>query len=326
MSRHVVWFERPIIEQAAIQVATTVEVRGNGHPDPLHGLGESCGALVGATTFDATIMSGAPFLRVIARTGIGVDRVDVEEATRRGIVVCNAPDAPSTATAEHTIALILAVGKRIPMSQDRLASGEPDLYARHTSFEFDGATLGLVGFGRIGREVAKRADALGMHVLVFDPYLDHLPPGVTAVATLHDLLRSADVVSLHLPLTPNTSGMIGRREFEVMRPGAILINAARGGLVDHDALLDALNSGQLFGTGLDVTEPEPLPPHHRLLSHPHAVVTPHVASATTRTRRLLFETAFQQVIEVLRGDRPGHAVNPSVFDRPQATCRHEASP
>lgn len=309
-----VWFERPILPDLVAEVTSLVTVLGPGSPsDPLAGIATAQGAVVGVRRFEATVMDLAPGLRVIARTGIGVDSVDVDEATRRGILVCNAPAAPTVSTAEHTMALILAVSKNLALAQARLRAGDPDLYARHAGIELDGCTLGLVGFGRIARRVAVSARALGMEVAVFDPYLADVPAGTDLTATLGDLLARSDVVSLHIPLTPDNRGCFGREELAAMKPGAVFINTARGGLVDHRALLEALESGHLFGAGLDVTDPEPLPPGHPLLERSDVIVTPHVASATHAGRRRLFRTALDQVIQALDGLTPTHLVNPAAL-------------
>lgn len=310
-AKHRVWFERPVLPDLVSEVSSLVTVLGPGSAsDPVAGIATAEGAVVGVRRFDAAVMDLAPDLRVIARTGIGVDSVDVDEATRRGILVCNAPAAPTVSTAEHTMALILGVGKNLALAQARLRSGEPDLYARHSGIELDGCTLGLVGFGRIARRVAAVARALGMEVVVFDPYLADVPAGTGVAATLGDLLADSDVVSLHIPLTPDNPGCFGRAEFAAMKPGAIFINTARGGLVDHEALLGALESGHLFGAGLDVTDPEQLPPGHPLLERQDVIVTPHVASATHAGKRRLFRTALDQVIQALDGLTPTHLVNP----------------
>jgi phosphoglycerate dehydrogenase-like enzyme len=227
--------------------------------------------------------------------------------------VCNAPAAPTVSTAEHTMALILAVSKNLAQAQARLRAGDPDLYARHAGIELDGCTLGLVGFGRIARRVAAAARALGMEVAVFDPYLADIPAGTDLTATLGELLARSDVVSLHIPLTPDNRGFFGRAELAAMKPGAVFINTARGGLVDHPALLEALECGHLFGAGLDVTDPEQLPPGHPLLERSDVLVTPHVASATHAGRRRIFRAALDQVIQALDGLTPTHLVNPAAL-------------
>ena len=318
--RHSVWFERAIEPELRDRIAERLDIVGE--TGSIETLGEACGAVVGAWLFDGATMDRAPGLRVIARTGIGVDRVDLREATRRGIVVCNAPDGPTVPTAEHAVALMLAVGKRLRVGEERLKAGEKDLYARHHSFEFAGATLGLVGFGRIARRVARTARGLDMEVMVYDPYVNGAKEEYGFTPTLEGLLAAADVISVHVPLSAETEGMFGADRFGGMKTGAIFINTARGGLVDQPALLEAVESGKLFGAGLDVTEPEPLDRNDPLLTHPHVVVTPHVASATPLSRRRMFETALAEVERVLNGTRPVHPVN-LVEGGAKRACLHQ---
>lgn len=316
--RSPVWFERAIPTELMDEVSRVVTVLGPAtRDDPYAGLAAARGAVASAGRYDAAAMDRAPGLRVIARTGIGYDRVDVVEATRRGIAVCNTPDAPTVSTAEHTVALMLAVAKGIQPAQAALRDGSAiGYYGRHRAIELDGKVLGLVGFGRIARRVATISRGLGMRVTVFDPFLPETtaPPDVTRVASLGEVLGVADVISVHVPLTDDTRGMFGPVEFGQMRPGAVFVNAARGGLVDADALLAALDAGRLFGAALDVTEPEPLPADHPLLGRPDVVVTPHIASATSECRVRIFRAALGQAIAVLAGRRPDHLVNPEVYD------------
>ncbi|MFQ5554622.1 MAG: hydroxyacid dehydrogenase [Acidimicrobiia bacterium] len=313
-----VWFERSVLPALAQHVAARVTTLGpvTATPDDPHQELAGAQAIVASSdVYDASVMDKAPQLKVIARTGIGVDKVDLVAATARGIAVCNAPDGPTVSTAEHTVALILAVAKRIKSSEGELRAGGTDFYARHEGMELAGKTLGLVGCGRIGRRVARIADAMGMFILVHDPYVDaaSLPDGVTQTATLEDLLAASHVVSIHMPLTDESTQLFDDSTFATMRPGALFVNAARGGIVDHDALLGALESGSLSGAALDVTDPEPLPPDHPLLHRPDVVVTAHIASATSDAKKRIFRSAFEQVIEVLDGVRPAHLVNPAVW-------------
>ena len=200
---------------------------------------------------------------MLARTGIGVDAVDLPEATRRGVVVVNTPEGPTVSTAEHTIALMMAVTKTLPAHQRRLREASGDYAGASVALELNGLTLGLMAYRRIARRVAHMARAIGMHVIAHDPYVVAPDEEVTMVG-FDELLGRADVVSLHAPLLPETTYCIGADQFAAMRPGVAFVNCARGGLVDHDTLLAAVDSGHLFGAGLDVTDPEPLPPDHPL--------------------------------------------------------------
>jgi phosphoglycerate dehydrogenase-like enzyme len=320
--RQPVWFERTILPDLAAEVGPQVLMLGPGtDDDPYAGLAGAAGAVAGILTYDGAVMDRAPGLRVIARTGIGVDTVDIPAATRRGIAVCNAPDGPTVSTAEHAVMLMLAVAKNLKHSEAHLRSGTGNYYAAHRAVELDSRTIGLAGFGRIARRVAAAVSGLGMRVVVYDPYIDPdgLPSSVTSTDTLHELLAISDVISVHIPLTDETSHLFNAAAFAAMPQGAVFINTARGGLVDHDALLDALESGHLLGAALDVTDPEPLPPDHPLLHRNDVIVTPHVASGTHAGKRRIFRIALDQVVHVLRGDRPPHLVNPEVWERLVAT-------
>lgn len=232
------------------------------------------------------LAEGAPRLKVIGRAGIGVDNIDVDEATRRGIVVLNAPGGNVISAAEHTLALMLAVVRHIPQADAALRRGNWER-SRFRGIELHGKTLGLVGAGRIGREVARRARALGMRVVAYDPYLSReraAREGIELV-TLPDLLEGSDVVSVHCPLTDETKGMLGARELGMMRPGAYLVNAARGGIVDEAALAASLREGRLAGAAFDVFEEEPPPSDHPLLKLERAVAVPHLGGATDEAQR-----------------------------------------
>ena len=314
-----VWFERPVLPELLPTVAAACTILGPAtDDDPYSGADKALAAVVGAAPYAAAFMDRVPGLKVIARTGIGYDGVDVAAATRHGIAVCNTPDGPTISTAEHAVTLMLLVAKNIRAAESALRAGmSSGYYSRHDGIELQGKVLGLVGFGRIARHVARIAGGLGMRVTTFDPYVDAsaTPAGVERADTLEALLMSADVVSVHVPLTDASRGMFGAPAFASMKPGAVFINAARGGLVDQDALLDALETGHLFGAGLDVTSPEPLPVGHPLLDRDDVIVTPHVASATADSKARIFRVAFEQAMAVVDGRRPEHLVNPEVWDR-----------
>ena len=262
-------------------------------------LGSAHAVLAGAKrAWDAEAFALGRAMKVISRIGIGYDNVDVAAATAAGVIVCNAPDAPSVSTAEHTLMLMLAVVKNLPAQTQRAREGLPGA-TTGTALELDGAVLGLVGYGRIARRVGAAARALGMSVLAYDPYLTEAE-GCDLVE-LARVFAEADVVSLHAPAVAETRHMINAASLATMKHGAYLVNCARGGLVDQDALLAALESGQVAGAGLDVTDPEPLPVGHPLLTHPNVIVTPHVASATIAGRRRLYSHAIDNALNVLAG-------------------------
>ncbi|HEX6133379.1 MAG TPA: phosphoglycerate dehydrogenase [Longimicrobiales bacterium] len=223
----------------------------------------------------------ADALQVIGRAGVGVDNIDVEAATERGVAVLNAPSGNTISAAELTFALILACVRRIPAADRSMKAGEWDRRT-FTGTELYGKTLGLVGAGRIGGEVARRARAFGMRVCAFDPYLtpERARTLDVELASLDDVLQRADVLSLHVPLTDTTAGLIGAKQLAQMKRGAVVVNAARGGVLDEAALADAVRSGQLAGAALDVFGEEPLPADHPLRSLDRAVLTPHLGAAT----------------------------------------------
>ena len=286
---------RALVEGRAIVV-------GPGDAD----LADADAVVAGAVRqWDAAALALGPRLRVVSRMGVGYDNVNLADAAAAGITVCYAPEAPTVSTAEHTMTLMLAVTKSLPALQARAREGLPGAPVSST-LELDGATLGLVGLGRIAVRVARAAMALGMEVVATDPFVTAPIDGVRLVP-LDELLASSDVVSLHAPALPTTRHLIDARTLAQTKPGAYLVNCARGSLVDQDALLAALDSGRLAGAALDVTEPEPLPAGHPLLTHPRVIVTPHIASATAAGRRRLYEHAIENALAVIAG-RPATIV------------------
>jgi D-3-phosphoglycerate dehydrogenase len=262
------------------------------------------------TRLTADIIEAAVKLRYIGRAGVGVDNIDIEAATARGIVVMNSPGGNTVSTAEHTIALLLALARRIPHAHISVTGGEWNR-AAFKGVELYGKTVGVVGLGRVGREVARRLAAFGMKLLAFDPYLD----GTAAAALgaelvdLDELLAGSDVVTVHVPLTGETRELICREQIQAMRDGALLINCARGGVVSEEALLEALDSGKLAGAALDVYESEP-PGDHPLFGHPRCVFTPHLGAATREAQVRVATHAAEAVAEALTAGTLRNAVNP----------------
>ncbi|MBI1913219.1 MAG: hydroxyacid dehydrogenase [Planctomycetes bacterium] len=320
---HRIWFERSPPEAYHSLLVGRAEVAGAASETPetpFLGLEDSDGVIAGGRLqYGAAFMDRAPRLRVIARTGIGYDNVDLVEATARRIVVCNVPDGPTRSTAEHTMTLLLALAKDVKRIERRLAQGQrQDYFQTHRGIEVHGRILGLVGLGRIGRQVARLAGAMGMSVLGYDPYLQAdtvAGMGVTAVSSLETLLRQSDFVSLHLPLTPETRYLLNAERLRQMKPGSYLLNCARGGLVDETALIKALDSGPLQGAGLDVFEQEPPPPNHPLLNRDDVIATPHIAAATDAAKRALWTSALTQTLQLLNNELPPHVVNPEAWRR-----------
>ena len=300
----VLFVDHPFPDAYRDLVDGRVIVVGSGTDD---GLDVADAILAGAVRpWNAAAFALAPRARVISRVGVGYDNVSVADATAAGVIVCNTPIAPMVSTAEHTLALMFAVTKHLPHHTDRARQGlkgEPVGRA----LELDGAVLGLVGIGRIASRVAVVANALGMRVIASDPAVTESPvPGVEIVG-LDELLASSDVVSAHCPALPSTTRMFGAAAFARMKQGAYFVNCARGVLVDHDALLAAIDGGHLGGAGLDVTDPEPLPSGHPLLDRPNVIVTPHIASASVAGRRRLYEHSIENALAILDG-RPADTV------------------
>jgi len=255
-----------------------------------------------------------PSLRAIVRPGIGTDNVDIPAATERGILVINTPDAPSESTAEHTVALLLATAKRVITGSRYLETGGFER-SQLLGMELRDRVLGVVGFGRIGRRVAEICGlGLKMRILVYDPFISDIDaPGIEFTKDLNDLLARADAVTLHLPLTPETHHLIGEGQLRRMRPGAYLINAASGPIVDEAALIRALADGHLAGAGVDVFDPEPPEGDNPLLQMRNVVCTPHIASYTDRGQAAMRQGVVDQLLQLLTGERPPNIVNPTVW-------------
>ena len=318
-----IWCERRLPATYTHLLEGAAEVVGSGQDDPaepLAALPRAQAIIAGARIrYDGALMDQAPELEVISRTGIGYDNILVPAATQRGIAVCNAPEAPTLSTAEHTLTLMLAVAKEIKRNDRDLRHGEvSDFFNANKGLEMAGLQLGLVGLGRIGSRVARFARALDMQVLALDPYLadgEMAALGVERAADLAEILSRADIVSLHAPLSAETRHLINAEHLAQMKPGAILINAARGGLVHEQALLAALERGHLHGAGLDAFDPEPPHPDNPLLHRDDVIATPHIAPATLAGKERLWSMAMAQALQVLRGERPPHLVDPDVWER-----------
>jgi len=248
---------------------------------------------------DAELIGAAPALRAISNYAVGVDNVDVEAATARGIPVGNTPDVLTDSTADLAIALMLGIGRRLAEGEALVRAGEwntwqPDLLLGR---DLHGATVGIVGYGRIGQAVGRRLEGFGCNVITANR------------SGVGELLESSDFVTLHCPLTPDTRGLIDDAALGRMKPTAYLVNTARGPIVDTEALARALHAGELAGAALDVTDPEPLPGDHPLLDAPNLLVVPHVGSATVATRERMADMAVENLLAGLGGRRMPHQVN-----------------
>ena len=266
---------------------------------------------------DAAVMDAAgPQLKVISSYSVGIDNVDVPAATARGIPVGNTPGVLTDATADMAFALLLAAGRRIVEGAQSVRLGHWKTWGPSFMLgaDLNGATLGIVGFGRIGRAVARRAAGFGLRIIFSDPSPAASEPGVEAAQVDFDtLLSESDFISLHCPLTEATRGLINADTLAQMKPTAVLVNTSRGPVVDQTALYDALKSGRIFAAGLDVTDPEPIPTDHPLLTLENCTIVPHIASASWRTRSRMSEMAAANLIAGLKGERLPNCVNPEVY-------------
>jgi D-3-phosphoglycerate dehydrogenase len=254
---------------------------------------------------------------VIARYGIGVDTIDLDEATAKGIVVTNVPDYCIDEVSDHALALLMSLARGVTLLDRRVRSGFWTSTDARPIHRLRGRTLGLVGFGRIARALAAKAAPLGFRIVTTDPFVpdDAVRQAGAEPATLEEVLRAADVVSIHAPLTPESRHLIGSREIAMMKPGAILINTSRGPLVDLDALRDAFADEWLGGAGLDVLEEEPPAADDPLLHRDDVIITPHAAFYSEESLEELQRKAVEQVIEALAGRTPPYAVNADALGR-----------
>jgi D-3-phosphoglycerate dehydrogenase / 2-oxoglutarate reductase len=267
------------------------------------------------------VLRAAPRCRIVSRYGIGLDNIAVDVATDLGILVTNVPDFCLDEVSDHALALLMACARRIVGFARMTRGGGWDSRAGRTLPRLRGQTLGLIGYGAIGRTLAPKAAALGLQVIAYTPRIapDALAPFGSATNDLDDLLRTADYVSIHAPLTTETRGMLGERELRLREPAATWIDTARGPIVDEAALVRALTEGWIAAAAVDVLEREPPDPSHPLLALDNAIVTPHVAFASEAAVVDLRTRAAEHVAQVLRGDLPTNLVNPEVLTR--SNCR-----
>ena len=254
-------------------------------------------------------------LKVIGRAGTGTDNIDLEAATERGIVVVNAPESSSITVAEHTLGLMLAMARNIPLADSSLKSGRWEK-SKFLGLELRGKVLGIIGLGRIGSQVARKAKAFDMEILAYDPYISKKSVEELGVkiADFDEIIEGSDFITVHVPLTEQTRGMIGEKEIQRMRDGVFLINCARGGIIDEKALYKGLKSGKVGGAALDVFEVEP-PLNNPILKLDNVVATPHLGASTEEAQRFASIIVCEEVIKVLENKAPSNAVNMPVFSR-----------
>lgn len=280
-------------------------------PDVLPLAREAAALMVTTQPVTDSMLEAMPGCRIVSRAGTGVDAIDIEAATRRGIWVSNVPDYSVDEVSTHAITLLLAHARRLPQLLDATRRGIWDYHVIEPITRLKGQTLGLIGFGRIGCAVGAKARGLGLTVLVYDQYVPDQAIQAEGLqpAGLETVLRESDFVSLHLPLTDETRGIMNAERLALMKPSALLINTARGGLVDEDALLEALRAGRLGRAALDVLASEPPTAGHPLLQEPHAWITPHVAWYSEAASIDMRQRAAEEVVHVLSGGPPRSRVN-----------------
>ncbi|HIK54581.1 MAG TPA: D-glycerate dehydrogenase [Synechococcales cyanobacterium M55_K2018_004] len=322
MTLPTVFITRPIPASLdALSAVATVEVWTERQPPPVEVLREKMAIADGllcllTDRIDRALLQASPQLKVISQMAVGYDNIDIAAATERGIPVGHTPGVLTNATADFTWALLMAAARRVVEGDRFTRAGlwqtwEPDLLLGP---EVSGATLGIVGLGRIGQAVARRAIGFNMRVLYCGQHPSAAAPAVNAdFVSFETLLQTADFVSLHVPLTPETYHLIDDRAFSQMKPSAILVNTARGGVVDQAALFRALSQGQIAAAAIDVTDPEPLPMDSPLLTLDNLIITPHLGSASQQTRTKMAQMAIANLIAGLQGSPLPHCVNPEVY-------------
>lgn len=274
-------------------------------------LGDAVGVIASTDPFDASVFAACPNLKVIARTGVGVDAIDMDAATNAGVVVATTPGANEEAVADHALAMMLALQRRLAENDTAIREGRWDRAGSLTPSDMYGATIGLVGSGVIGRAVIRRLRGFGSTVCVHDPYLDDAPEG-TELVDLPTLLARSDVISVHAPLTESTRGLLGAEAFAAMKPGAYVVNVSRGGIIDEDALAQAIRTGHLAGAGIDTFAREPIG-DSPLRELPTVIMSPHIAGLSHRSIEAMTEAATQAVLDVVAGRLPAHPKNPEAL-------------
>lgn len=274
-------------------------------------LGDAVGVIASTDTFDESVFAACPNLRVIARTGVGVDSIDIGAATQAGVLVAITPGANEQAVADHALAMILALQRRLAENNAAVQDGRWDRAGALTPRDLYGASVGLIGSGAIGRAVIERLRGFGCTIFVFDPYLDEAPEG-TELVDLPTLLERSDVVTVHAPLTTSTRGLLGTREFAAMKKGSYVVNVSRGGIIDEDALADAIRGGHLGGAGLDTFAREPIG-DSPLRGLPSVILSPHIAGLSQRSIAAMTEQATRAVLDVVGGRLPEYPVNPEAM-------------
>ncbi|MBI2467101.1 MAG: C-terminal binding protein [Candidatus Rokubacteria bacterium] len=306
-----------IAEEDAVFRAAGVPYRtvvARTEADYLGHCGEADALLIQYGDVSRRVIEGLPRLRVVVRYGVGVDGIDVEAATARGIPVVNVPDYGTDEVANHAVALLLALARKLARLDRQTRAGRWNVFEVGPVTRLVGRAVGILGCGRIGRAVSRKLAGFDVRLLACDPYITAFPPGVEPVP-FERLLAESDYLTIHCPLNAETRHLIGAAALARLKPTAVLINTARGGIVDTAALTEALEGGRLAGAGLDVLEQEPLDPASPLLRMEQVIVTPHAAWYSEEGRSDLKRRVAEETVRVLRGERPINCVNPEVFAR-----------
>lgn len=301
------------IERAAVAAAGADLVIGNCRTDEevLTLTQHADAVLVTYAPVTARVIAGLSRCKVITKMGVGVDNIAIDVATAKGIYVCNVPDYSIHEVSEHALALILALARKVVFLDRDTHAGHWDFRPLRPLYRIHGRTLGLIALGRIGRALATKASALGLRIIAFDPYVNRGAPvteGIEMVA-LDELYAQSDFISVHTPMTPETRGLIGKEAFAKMKPEAVIVNTARGGIIDEAALVTALRSGQIAGAGLDVILKEPLPADSPLLQCPNLILTPHTGFYSEESTVELQRRAVDEIVRSLTGQPQRSPVN-----------------
>jgi len=313
------WLEAGFISDARKHIPDHVNITISDPASQPPAAGAPYQAIIASSLiqYDGALMDTLPNLRMIARTGIGYDNVNLADATARGIVATNTPDGPTESTAEHTVAMMLSLAKRIKQGDANVAAGKWGPRAGTLiGVELKDKTLGLVGLGRIGKRVANICRlGLEMKVIAYDPFISAEQGAALGVemAELESVIGQADVISVHVPATPETHHLVNQESIAKMKDGVIVLNLARGPLVDEEALLEAVDSGKVLGAGIDVYDPEPPATDSRLRNHPLIIATPHTAGLTLEGRERTEVMAVERVLAFFRGETPLDLLNRDVL-------------
>lgn len=298
-----------------------VEVANNGNPNEIFSLiKDANGIIVRIGYLDKETIMSLDNLEVIGRTGVGVDNIDIKTATERGVPVVVTPGANTRSVAEHTLAFICALSKDLKVNDLEMHKGNYKIRNNCRSFEILGKTLGIIGFGNIGREVAKLCSSVGIKILIYDPLVSAEivgQEGYEYTEHLDILLQKSDMITIHVPLIKETQGMIGRRELALMKSHAIIVNCARGGIIDQESLLEALRRKSIGGIGLDVFPTEPLEKDDPILKFDNVITTPHIAGLTGEAFFAMSKMVADGVEAILSGEKWSYVANEEVYENPR---------